>query len=151
MAVIPLVISALEHYAEGVSTITKWWSYKSELNSLVRVLDAEYARFLRTCEKLLHGLVSPAELKALIEHPGGPLWKDRTLDRKLKIRLQMSYSSYTRSIEDMVEAVRELEAKLEIGPKGRVSNVSNPGLTVYLKFYSRSGEIIIRASTNSKE
>ncbi|MCJ1381879.1 hypothetical protein MMC17_004991 [Xylographa soralifera] len=118
LAVIPLVISALEHYAQGVSTVTKWWSYKRELNSLVRVLDAEYARFLGTCEKLLYGLVSPAELKALIEHPGGPLWKNKVLDQKLKIRLQRSYSSYSRSIEDMVEAVKDLETKLEIGPNG---------------------------------
>ncbi|MCJ1387909.1 hypothetical protein MMC18_000752 [Xylographa bjoerkii] len=119
LAVIPLVISALEHYAEGVSTITKWWSYKRELNSLVRVLDAEYARFLGTCEKLLHGLVSPAELKALIEYPGGPLWKNEVIDKKLKMRLQSSYSSYLRSIEDMAEAVKELETKLEIGPNGK--------------------------------
>ncbi|MCJ1415193.1 hypothetical protein MMC32_001524 [Xylographa parallela] len=119
LAVIPLVISALEHYAERVDTITKWWSYSRELNGLVRILHAEYDRFRGTCEKLLHGLVSSAELNALIEHPGGPLWRNKVLEQKLKIRLQSSYSSYSRSIKDMVEAVKELETKLEIGPNGK--------------------------------
>ena len=132
LAVIPLIISALEYYAEGVTTITKWWNYRRELKSLVRVLDAEYARFLGTCEKLLNGLVSSAELKALIEHPGGPLWKDKLLDCKLKIRLQRSFSSYSRSIEDMVEAVRDLETKLEIGADGKVSYALFTTASIYV-------------------
>lgn len=28
LAAIPLVISALEHYTEGVETIQKWWRYQ---------------------------------------------------------------------------------------------------------------------------
>ena len=120
LAVNPLIISALEHYAEGVSTIHKWWKYKRDLNSLVRVLDAEYARFLGTCEKLLHDLVTTTELKFLIDHPGGPLWKDKSLDNKLKMRLQSSYSPYLRSIDDMTDAVKELESKLGLGNDGKI-------------------------------
>ena len=118
---------------------------------MVRILHAEYDRFRGTCEKLLHGLVSSAELNALIEHPGGPLWRNKVLEQKLKIRLQSSYSSYSRSIKDMVEAVKELETKLEIGPNGKVSYASYLRLIVCLNFYSRNGETITRASTNSKE
>lgn len=120
LAALPLIISGLEHYAEGVETIAKWWSYKRELKSLVRVLDAEHARFIGTCEKILDGLVSPIELRGLLAAPGGPLWKDGNLDRKLKMRLQQAYSPYLRSVADMVDAVRILEAKLELGPNGKV-------------------------------
>ena len=116
---IPLVVSALEHYAEGVTTITKWWSYKRELASLVRVLDAEYARFLGTCEKLLEGLIAPDEMEKLIAFPGGDLWKNHELDRKLKSRLDRSYSSYLRSVEDMAEAINSLKAKLELDSSGK--------------------------------
>jgi len=73
LAALPLVISGLEHYADGVTIITKWWSYKRELKSLIRVLDAEYARFLGTCEKILDGLVPPEQLKDLLCQPGGAL------------------------------------------------------------------------------
>lgn len=43
LVALPLVISGLNHYADGVTTITKWWGYKRELKSLFRTLHAEYA------------------------------------------------------------------------------------------------------------
>ena len=121
LAALPLVISGLEHYADGVTTITKWWSYKRELKSLTRVLDAEYARFLVTCEKILDGLVSPKQLQDLLRQPGGPSWSEAALNKKLRIRLQRSYSPYLRSVEDMANAVKDLETKLELGEDGKVS------------------------------
>jgi len=120
LAALPLVISGLEHYADGVTTITKWWSYKRELKSLIRVLDAEYARFLGTCEKILDGLVPPEQLKDLLCQPGWALWRDAALNKKLKMRLQRSYSPYLRSVEDMANAVNDLETKLELGEDGKV-------------------------------
>ena len=131
LAALPLVISGLEHYADGVTTITKWWSYKRELKSLIRVLDAEYARFLGTCEKILDGLVPPEQLTDLICQPGGPLWKDVTLNKKLKMRLQRSYSPYLLSVEDMANAVRDLELKLELGEDGKVGQVRLVSTTQY--------------------
>lgn len=121
LASIPLVVSALEHYAEGVNTVTKWWSYRRELASLIRLLDAEYAQFLGTSEKLLEGLVPPDKLEELIADPGGPGWNDRELDRKLKGRLRRSYGSYLSSVDDMAAAVKSLAAKLELDVNGQVS------------------------------
>ena len=69
LGVIPLVISALEYYAEGVH---KRWRYKRELSSLKRILDAEFVRYLNTCEELLSGIVPNATLAALLDFPGGP-------------------------------------------------------------------------------
>ena len=120
LGAIPLVVSALEHYVQGVDTIAKWWSYKRELTSLVRVLGAEHARFLGTCEKLLEGLVTPDELDSLVAHPGGPGWKDVELDRKLKSRLQRSYGVYLASIQEMKRAVKDLEDRLELNANGKV-------------------------------
>ena len=118
---IPLVVSGLEHYADGVSTITKWWRYKRELSSLVRVLDAEYARFLGTCEILLQDLIPPNDLKWLLENPQSSQWNDKSLDQKLKMRLGRSYSPYMNSVEDMASAVEVLKAKLELDVDGNVS------------------------------
>jgi hypothetical protein len=64
---IPLIISALEHYAEGIETIGKWWRYKRELASLKRILGAEYDRFLNTLEELLAGIVPDATLAELLK------------------------------------------------------------------------------------
>lgn len=120
LATIPIVVTGLEHYVEGVSTIAKWWSYRKELASLRRSLDAENAQFLTTCEKLLEDLVPPSKLKSLIDEPGGILWQDPDLDRRLRIRLQNSYSVYRNSIEDMKDAVNEFVVKLELDDSGKV-------------------------------
>ena len=121
---IPLVVSALEHYAEGIQTIVRWWRCKSEVANLIRILNVEQARFLNTCELLLEGLVSPSQLELLLQSPGGPQWKDTDLDQKLKRRLARSYSAYLRSIDDFASVLKELEAKLELGIDGKVNKDS---------------------------
>ena len=117
---IPLIISALEHYAEGVGTIEKWWRYKRELASLKRVLGAEYDRFLNTLEELLAGLVPDAQLASLLLSPGGPAWSDAELSIKLQARLRNSYNSYLDTVNDLNEVVTILKGKLELDPNGKV-------------------------------
>lgn len=119
LGVIPLVISALEHYAEGVETIHKWWRYKRELSSLKRILDAEFVRYLNTCEELLSGIVPDATLAALLDFPGGPGWQDLEIERKLRARLRMSFASFLNTVNDMNEVMEILKSKLELDPNGK--------------------------------
>lgn len=118
---LPLVISALEHYAEGISTIIKWWHFKKEILCLVRSLEAEQARFLNTCELVLEGLVPAPDLERLIQNAGGEEWKDNELDAKLRRRLHRSYKPYVHSVTDMKVALEELKTKLELNAEGKVS------------------------------
>lgn len=117
---LPLIISALEHYAEGISTIEKWWRYKRELASLKRILGAEYDRFLNTLEELLAGLVPDATLADLLNCPGGVGWQSEDLSAKLQLRLRKSYNSYLNTINDLNEVISILKAKLELDPQGKV-------------------------------
>jgi hypothetical protein len=117
---IPLIISGLEHYAEGIGTIEKWWRYKKELASLKRVFGAEYDRFLNTLEELLAGIVPDAALASLLMAPGGAGWGDAELNRKLQARLRNSYISYLETINDFSEVVSILKSKLELGSDGKV-------------------------------
>ncbi|TVY82094.1 hypothetical protein LSUE1_G006698, partial [Lachnellula suecica] len=116
---LPLIISALEHYAEGIGTIQKWWRYKRELASLKRILGAEHDRFLNTLEELLAGIVPDAILADLLGSPGGVAWGDSDLNLKLKARLRNSYLSYLNTINDLNEVVSVLKAKLELDPDGK--------------------------------
>jgi len=120
LGALPLVISALESYAEGVETIHKWWRYSRELASLRRILDAEFVRYLNTCEELLAGLVPNVTLAALLDNPGGEQWQDPEIERKLRLRLRKSFSSYLETVADMNDVITVLESKLELDSEGKV-------------------------------
>ena len=121
VATIPLVINALEYFAEGVRTVVKRWSYKRELQSLAWALAAEKALFSATCEKLLSDLVIDDYLFVnFVENPGGSSWKDAQLDRKLRDHLGKDYMLRQGFINEIHSAVQELLWKLEIDDRGKV-------------------------------
>ncbi|KAL8791112.1 MAG: hypothetical protein Q9195_006056 [Heterodermia aff. obscurata] len=121
LGAIPLLISALEHYAEGLHLIRRWLRYKRELKSLIRLLRAEHSRFLGTCERVLYGLVTVPERRLLIDQPGSSHWKDLALDQKLRQRLQHAYTPYMESIDDMTEAIEDLRDRLNLDVNLQVS------------------------------
>ena len=123
LGAIPLLISALEHYAEGVHIIRRWLRYKRELKALIRMLRAEHSRFLGTCERVLYGLVPGPEKRLLIEQPHSSRWKDRVLDHKLRQRLQHAYTPYMECMDDMTEAIENLRAGLKLDINLQVSLV----------------------------
>lgn len=116
---IPLIISALEDYADGVETIKKMIRYKKELRELVHDLQAEYCIFQDTCEWLLNGLTTTVELETLLENPEG--WKRQELARSLEERLNSKYQVYMDRVTDMNETIQEFKAKLDLGKDGKVS------------------------------
>ncbi|KAJ4176730.1 hypothetical protein NW759_017507, partial [Fusarium solani] len=50
---IPLVISTLENYSAGLSTLQAMRKYRRELQSLIRDLETERIKLQNVCEKLL--------------------------------------------------------------------------------------------------
>lgn len=54
---LPLIISAIEYYADLVQTVKRAIKYKTELKNLKRDLDAESTVFLDTLEHILDGLI----------------------------------------------------------------------------------------------
>jgi hypothetical protein len=67
LGVIPLVVSGLEHYADGVSTIKVIFNYESEFRSLSRRLRVESNIFQNTVEILLRDCVNDEKLTELLE------------------------------------------------------------------------------------
>jgi hypothetical protein len=122
LASLPLVISALEHYVDGVEAITRWWRYKAELSSLANSLCAENTRFLLICERLFRDLVPEDVLRLLMAHPGGAPWKDQELDNKLHQRLDFSHNVFLKVVSDMDEALKELQTKLKLDPDWKVGH-----------------------------
>jgi len=123
LATFPLVISALEHYANGMRTIKYFHKFERELNSVKLRLETEREILRISTRLLLQGVVtSEKDLEDLIDDPGGQLWKEKTIVYALEFKLSTSYKIYISTMEDMNEAMADLKKKLGLDPDGKVSD-----------------------------
>jgi hypothetical protein len=121
LATFPLVISALEHYANGVIKISNFRQYERELRSLQRDLATEQQLLSDSIRLLLRTIVaSEHELESLINDPGGASWHEENFKEKLEGKLQKSYQVYMDKLEDMNEAMLDLTKRLGLKPGGQV-------------------------------
>ncbi|KAI6782513.1 uncharacterized protein J7T54_001370 [Emericellopsis cladophorae] len=115
LGAIPLIISGLEHWHE----VAKVWGYYSRIRKEhkkclydVRLYQILY---MRNLEELLLPIVdSPDHVTFLVNDPGSEHWKSKTLEARLKDRLQGSYPIYMEIINNMKEAIEELQKVLSV-------------------------------------
>jgi hypothetical protein len=122
LGALPLVISALEHYANGVQTAKRYWRYKSELRSLILQIDTERGIFINTLEQLLGGIVRIEHMTDFLSNPGGDAWKNADVDSKLRDRLRGVYEIYLGNVQGMERSLKSIMAKLALDAEGKVSH-----------------------------
>jgi hypothetical protein len=88
---LPLVISALEHYASGINTAKSFWRYRSEMRSLILQVNTERGIFINTIEQVLTGVVRIEQMDAFLSGPDGDAWKGADIEGKLQDRLRSTY------------------------------------------------------------
>ncbi len=123
LSVVPLVISALEHYEEGVSTIRRYQHYKREVRDIILALQTEQVFYRNICEQLLSDIVNPVDLESLLRDPGGPLWSRPHVSRKLRTRLGNSHDIYITRVQDAMSAIEQFKQRLDLDKSGRVNNL----------------------------
>ena len=125
LGALPLIISALEHYAEGYNTAKRFWSYKSEVRSLLIRINSEKATFVNTLEHLLTGIVRIDRMAEMLANVGGEEWQDEIIEQCLKDRLRGAYEVYLANVQGMAGALQKIMKKLALGPDGKVSHFSS--------------------------
>lgn len=124
LGAIPLVISAMEHYADGVETLGRYRRYKLELRTLINILQTEKTKLMNTCDKLLVGLAPPWQIEAMIENPYGELWREKEMQKKIRVRLWRSFTVFEDTVKDVHAAIEEMVLRLGLQPDGKVSSYS---------------------------
>ncbi|RSL66724.1 hypothetical protein CEP54_003556 [Fusarium duplospermum] len=108
LGTIPLVISALEKYGAGLSTLQRFRKYKRELQSLIRNLETERIKLENVCEKLLIGLVPYSRIEAFTNNSMGDLWREEEPLRKIQVRLGKSFKSFEATISHLKTTIDEM-------------------------------------------
>ncbi len=122
LGVIPLIISALEHYQDSRGAVSTWRRHVRVVQSLVRNLKTEHGKLYNTCETLLGGIVPPAKLEPMLKEPFGPLWQDEDTRKRIERRLDHMYDTFQYTVRDMLAIMEELKSNLGLNTQGQVCN-----------------------------
>ena len=124
LAMIPLLISAVEDFGEAQSCFSQVRNYREEAIRLVRLFNAEHVRFRCTCEKLLQNVVPESEMRAMMRNPRRETWESIVArqSRSLESRLNAIFGPYIELFNVMVGAIEGLKKMLYVGPDGKVSD-----------------------------
>ncbi|RSL84312.1 hypothetical protein CEP51_004003 [Fusarium floridanum] len=133
---IPLVISTLENYGAGISTLQRFRKYRRELQSLIRNLETERIKLENVCEKLLIGLVPPSRIEALTSNPMGDLWREEDTLRKIQVRLGKGFKSFEATINHLKTTIDEMARRIDSQKDGMVSGLKRAVFTLSRSQYA---------------
>lgn len=113
LAALPLLISAVEHYNDGLHPIKVFFQKQDELDRFLRALD-EQKTFLRLSLIELFGadetILTDEQIEALQDDSDDlkTLWEDKMLQAEVKQKLGLAYVPYMNNIDRMREALEKL-------------------------------------------
>jgi hypothetical protein len=125
LGAVPLIVSALEHYRDGLDVAKDYWRYSSNLKSLQTRLRIEHSLYQGTLKRLLLSELSLSQVEDLFPDPQQPLktalWGTEEIEEKLRVKLGDKYDTFMDAIREMEEAIEKLMDKLDIDLQGKVS------------------------------
>jgi hypothetical protein len=121
LAVMPLFITALENYNDGLDPVKAFLRWERELPHFIRKLRNQHVHFQQTLRLLLEPITTEFELAEMLAEPNGSHWKDAKMAERLKDKLQESFQAYQSTIADIERIMTKIASKLDLE---RASNVS---------------------------
>ena len=124
LAALPLAISAVEQYHDGLDPFRDYLRYDSTLKSLRTRLRIQQDLFEGTLKRLLLEKLSPPQARALFpdvgQHVDRVQWETPEIEEKLQNRLGGKYENFMDVVREMEMAMRRLMKKLDIDIEERV-------------------------------
>lgn len=137
LAVLPLVISALESYKDGLQTIKRLYRSEAQLRKLIRTLKVQRSKYRSNLEKLIKAAAPDIGIQDVPEDFYNPIWHGE-LNARAKAYLDDRYESFQAVVEEYQECIREIAKKLR--------HINRPQTVSFLPFGSLRKRLI---STNS--
>ena len=124
LAVVPLLISALEHYEDVVEPTMRFMQWRSQRRKVIRQLYMERTSYDQNIRLLLRYAVDEAELTEMVDNPAShhwSHWKKSTLANDLGDRLGDAYVPCMDTIRDISEIMASIAKCLGIEGADKVT------------------------------
>lgn len=144
LAVLPLLISALEH-RQGISRpLRAFFKFRQELSTALIDLRYVFVAYDQSVRLLLNTRVSGDEMSRMIADHQDQLWMSQNLSSQLKRDLGSAYDESMRLLKRIEATMETIAADLDIGGSDQVSRLearqagrltSIKGLTAWIADY----------------
>ncbi|KAF6839587.1 hypothetical protein CPLU01_01724 [Colletotrichum plurivorum] len=121
LGVVPLVISALEHYEEFVEPAIAFFKWKGQLSQVTRRLLMEHTAYVQNLQLLLKRAVGSNDLAEMIEDTKHRLWSSKGLVEALEDDLGQAYRPSMSTIHEMADIMVAISASLNIQGSDKVT------------------------------
>ncbi|KIY01605.1 uncharacterized protein Z520_03157 [Fonsecaea multimorphosa CBS 102226] len=116
LGALPIVVSLIGEYREGVGTIKILVStrrYQREVRRYQDGLSTETTIFQNNLERVLLQIVHDEEdIATLLQNPDGDLWKRSEYDAALQKMMKTSYGAYMVTMSELSDMLKNLKEKL---------------------------------------
>src|SRR5579862_2172309 len=101
LGVAPLLISAIEHYNDGLDPLKAFIQWKGKLSQALRDLWHQHNLYYMTLCILLKEITTAAELHDMMTNPRSSLWKSGEIGQRIQTKLGVGYMGYLSTIEEI--------------------------------------------------
>jgi len=126
---IPLLISGLEHYRDGIQTIDNMIKYVIVTNDILTTVSTSLAIYRQSFVALVHRLMLPENvIDEICYNRDSTLWKDQSLDDKLQEEFTSpaEYGTYCLAVRRLEKRIAKLKSKLELNQDFQVGTIPMP-------------------------
>ncbi|KAF7505893.1 hypothetical protein GJ744_012428 [Endocarpon pusillum] len=113
LAVVPLIISACEHYGEAARGIQRYRHANRGAEDLLMMLEIQEAIFRSANVRLLASCVGEDEARLMLDDSNHPGWKESGLIADYRARLGESQHAFTHSIKLINEHLAKLRLTID--------------------------------------
>lgn len=127
---IPLLISGLEHYRNGIETIGNMVQYVEVVENILASVSTNLFIYRQSCEVLLQRLILPENiLDELLNSSSSTAWADEKLAEQLKRQFgpNAEYEVYRRSVLRLNKRIEKLRSKLDLNEHFQVCSIDSLG------------------------
>lgn len=109
LAVLPLLISAIEHYEGCLKPVRRFCKFVSQAQRFQKKFDTQRTIFRNQCLLLLLDVLEQETVQFMMTDKANPSWSDRRLDHELQERLGASQDTCISTIEEIASVLRRLQ------------------------------------------